>query len=80
MGNSWPVIARTAPGYGSIATIDETKREFSEQSPLFSVPTFPKPIPLPELALITARSYSQHGEVVYKEAKIYGVSPIATRS
>jgi hypothetical protein len=43
MGNSWPVIARTAPGYGSIATIDETKREFSEQSPLFSVPTFPKP-------------------------------------
>ncbi|WP_143593496.1 hypothetical protein [Synechococcus sp. 1G10] len=61
------MIARTAPGYGSIATIDETKREFSEQGPLFSVP-------------FTARSYSQHGEVVYKEAKIYGVSPIATRS
>ncbi|MCP9917148.1 FdhF/YdeP family oxidoreductase [Cyanobium sp. ATX 6F1] len=93
------LIARTVPGYGPIANIDATRREFSVQGRLFSEPTFPtpsgkarmEPTPLPQLALpepahfgglapddtglvlalITARSYSQHNTVVYKEGDAY---------
>ncbi|HYP04109.1 MAG TPA: FdhF/YdeP family oxidoreductase, partial [Cyanobium sp.] len=53
------LIARTVPGYGAIATIDETKQEFSVAGRVFSEPTFPTPsgrarmavTPLPQLSL-----------------------------
>lgn len=97
------LIARTVPGYGPIAQIDVSRREFSVEGRLFDTPTFPTPsgrarmeaTPLPELelpkpdhfgglapdesglvlALITARSYSQHNTVVYKEGDAYRGMP-----
>ncbi len=97
------LIARTVPGYGPIATIDATRREFSVEGRLFERPCFPTPsgkarmaptplpaLTLPEpdqfgglapgeaglvLALITARSYSQHNTVVYKQGDAYRGMP-----
>lgn len=97
------LIARTVPGYGAIATIDATKREFSVAGRVFEQPSFPtpsgkarmEPTPLPALtlpepahfgglapgeaglvlALITARSYSQHNTVVYKPGDAYRGMP-----
>lgn len=97
------LIARTVPGYGAIATIDATKREFSVAGRVFEQPSFPtpsgkarmEPTPLPALtlpepahfgglapgetglvlALITARSYSQHNTVVYKPGDAFRGMP-----
>ncbi len=51
------LIARTVPGYGPIATIDATKREFGVEGRVFEQPSFPtpsgkarmEPTPLPAL-------------------------------
>ncbi len=97
------LIARTVPGYGPIAGIDASQREFSVEGRVFNKPAFPTPsgrarmevtplpaleLPQPEhfgglppgetglvLALITARSYSQHNTVVYKEGDRYRGMP-----
>ncbi len=97
------LIARTVPGYGPIAAIDSTNREFSVEGRVFDRPHFPtpsgrarmRPTPLPALslpgpdhfgglapgenglvlALITARSYSQHNTVVYKPGDAYRGMP-----
>ncbi len=97
------LIGRTVPGYGPIAQIDASRKEFSVEGRLFNEPTFATPsgrarmeitpLPLLELphpqhfaslapdeaglvlALITARSYSQHNTVVYKEGDMYRGMP-----
>jgi molybdopterin-dependent oxidoreductase alpha subunit len=96
------LIAKTIPGYEKIATIDDTKEEFTISGrivtePHFKTPSgkakmFTTPLPalsLPEpkdfgidapanslvLALITARSYSQHNTVVYKIGDQYRGMP-----
>jgi molybdopterin-dependent oxidoreductase alpha subunit len=97
------LIGRTVPGYGPIAQIDASHKEFSVEGRLFNEPTFATPsgrarmeiTPLPALelphpqhfaslapdeaalvlALITARSYSQHNTVVYKEGDMYRGMP-----
>ncbi len=53
------LIARTVPGYGPIAEIDATRREFSVEGRVFEQPSFPtpsgrarmEPTPLPALQL-----------------------------
>ncbi|MCP9773280.1 FdhF/YdeP family oxidoreductase [Synechococcus sp. Tobar12-5m-g] len=53
------LIARTVPGYGPIAAIDATRREFSVEGRVFERPSFPtpsgkarmEPTPLPALEL-----------------------------
>lgn len=97
------LIGRTVPGYGPIAAIDSSQREFSVEGRVFDKPHFPtpsgrarmQPTPLPALslpgadhfgglaprekglvlALITARSYSQHNTVVYKSGDAYRGMP-----
>ncbi len=97
------LIGRTVPGYGPIAAIDSSQREFSVEGRVFDKPHFPtpsgrarmQPTPLPALslpgpdhfgglaprekglvlALITARSYSQHNTVVYKPGDAYRGMP-----
>lgn len=96
------LIAQTIPGFEKMATIDETKQEFTIGGRILTEPNFPTssgkasmfvtPVPklmLPELkdfgvseetqgvvvALITARSYSQHNTVVYKIGDQYRGMP-----
>ncbi len=53
------LIARTVPGYGAIATIDSSRREFEVEGRVFATPRFATasgraqlaPTPLPDLAL-----------------------------
>ncbi|HEY9608906.1 FdhF/YdeP family oxidoreductase [Allocoleopsis sp.] len=96
------LIAQTIPGFEKMATIDETKEEFTIGGRILTKPNFPTPsgkasmfvTPLPKLmlpelkdfgiseetqgvvvALITARSYSQHNTVVYKIGDQYRGMP-----
>jgi molybdopterin-dependent oxidoreductase alpha subunit len=79
-------IAKVVPGFGAIAAIDDTRREFQIRGRTFSRPEFPTPdgrarfhvTPLPafapgpgELRLMTLRSEGQFNTVVYEEEDVY---------
>jgi len=78
------IIAKTIPGWQEIATIDDTKKEFTITGRVYHTPQFNTksgkaamhPTPLPEpikdgLALITLRSEGQFNTVVYDEYDFY---------
>src|SRR5581483_1133298 len=80
------VIAKTVPGFESLAAIDETKQEFQIPGRTFHAPRFNTPsgkaqfaaVPIPppvggpgELRLMTIRSEGQFNTVVYEEEDIY---------
>ncbi|HLY37879.1 MAG TPA: FdhF/YdeP family oxidoreductase [Candidatus Binatia bacterium] len=79
-------IADVVPGFGAMATIDETRAEFTIAGRTFAEPRFPTadgraqfaPTPLPsfaprpdELRLMTVRSEGQFNTVVYEEEDLY---------
>lgn len=79
-------IARTVPGYGAIADIESTRREFQIDGRTFHEPVFATPdgrarfhvTPLPqstrregEFRLMTLRSEGQFNTVVYEEEDLY---------
>jgi anaerobic selenocysteine-containing dehydrogenase len=79
-------IAQVVPGYGAIAAIDTTRREFTIGGRTFREPRFATadgrarfhPTPLPELGvdgdgfrLMTLRSEGQFNTVVYEEEDLY---------
>jgi anaerobic selenocysteine-containing dehydrogenase len=79
-------IARVVPGFGAMATIDDTRREFTIDGRTFSEPCFPTadgrarfhPTPLADFApapgefrLMTLRSEGQFNTVVYEEEDVY---------
>jgi molybdopterin-dependent oxidoreductase alpha subunit len=85
-GSIRQAIARVVPGYGAIADIDSTGREFHIDGRTFHQPRFKTDsgrarfhaIPLPhlpgadgQLRLMTVRSEGQFNTVVYEEADIY---------
>lgn len=80
------VIADVVPGYGAIAQIDETAKEFQIENRTFHEPRFNTPdgrahmhtTPLPDLPqsnnqlrLMTIRSEGQFNTVVYEEEDLY---------
>jgi molybdopterin-dependent oxidoreductase alpha subunit len=80
------LIARAVPGFESLATIDQTKREFQIPGRTFHTTQFPTPsgkacfaaVAIPEaiggvgqLCLMTIRSEGQFNTVVYEEEDIY---------
>lgn len=78
------IIAKTIPGWQELATIDDTKKEFTITGRVYHTPKFNTktgkalmhPTPLPEpikegLALITLRSEGQFNTVVYDEYDFY---------
>lgn len=79
-------IAKIVPGYGAIAEIDSTRREFHVEGRLLREPRFRTasgrarlhPVPIPslrgapgELRLMTIRSEGQFNTVVYEEEDVY---------
>jgi molybdopterin-dependent oxidoreductase alpha subunit len=84
------LIAEVIPGWQEIATIDDTKREFTIGGRIFHTPVFKTEsgraimhqTPLPKtslqpgsLRLVTLRSEGQFNTVVYEEADIYRGMP-----
>ncbi len=81
------MIGAVIPGYGAIAEMDRTKKEFHVGGRTFHAPEFPTatgrarfqvvPIPAPtgraagELCLMTIRSEGQFNTVVYEEEDVY---------
>jgi anaerobic selenocysteine-containing dehydrogenase len=78
------LIAEVIPGWQAIATIDQTKKEFTIEGRVFHSPVFPMPdgkaamhvTPFPkidpnELRLMTIRSEGQFNTVVYEEHDLY---------
>jgi anaerobic selenocysteine-containing dehydrogenase len=81
------MIAKVIPGYGDIADIDDTRREFHVKGRLFREPRFATdsgrakfhPVEVPRLAeldsnvlrLMTIRSEGQFNTVVYDEEDVY---------
>jgi anaerobic selenocysteine-containing dehydrogenase len=82
------LIAQAIPGWQEIATIDDTKQEFTISGRVFHQPAFNTPsgkaimhvTPIPEyneqaLRLITLRSEGQFNSVVYEEYDLYRGMP-----
>jgi molybdopterin-dependent oxidoreductase alpha subunit len=80
------LIAEVVPGYGAIAEVGATKREFTIDGRIFHDPTFPTEsgrarfhvVEVPssrlapdELALMTVRSEGQFNTVVYEDEDLY---------
>ena len=80
------LIAKVVPGYGAIADVGTSRREFTIDGRIFHDPTFPTesgrarfhPVELPkfelesdELVVMTVRSEGQFNTVVYEDEDLY---------